>query len=51
MVIVGSSYLVGYPLFILFQKLGGKSTICHKHTKNLESFTKKADIVVVATGV
>lgn len=48
--IVGRSNLVGKPLTLLMLNEGATVTICHSKTKNLEEFTKKADILVVATG-
>jgi len=54
-VIVGRSNLVGKPLFALLSqkfKLGNATvTLCHSHTKNLDSFTKRADIIIAAVGV
>lgn len=49
-VVIGRSNIVGKPMF---QCLLGKSatvTLCHSKTKNLEEFTKRADILVVAIG-
>jgi len=48
--IVGRSNLVGKPLALLMLNEGATVTICHSKTKNLEEFTKNADILVVATG-
>ena len=54
-VIVGRSNLVGKPLFALLSqkfKTGNATvTLCHSRTKNLENFTKKADIIIAAVGV
>lgn len=49
-VIVGRSILVGKPLAMLFLNEDATVTICHSKTDNLSSFTKKADILVVAVG-
>ncbi|MCP8317051.1 MAG: bifunctional 5,10-methylenetetrahydrofolate dehydrogenase/5,10-methenyltetrahydrofolate cyclohydrolase, partial [archaeon] len=53
-VICGRSNLVGKPLAaLLMQKKEGADatvTICHTGTKNISSFTKQADILVVAMG-
>lgn len=49
-VIVGRSNLVGKPTFIEFLKRNATVTLCHSKTKDLKSFTKKADILVVACG-
>ena len=50
-VIIGNSYLVGFPISVFFQRMDGTVTICHENTDNLKEFTKKADIVVSATGI
>ena len=53
-VVVGRSNLVGKPLSCLlsqkFEMGNGTVTLCHSRTKNIELFTKKADIVIVAIG-
>lgn len=53
-VVIGRSNIVGMPISILLaQKAApGNSTItiCHSRTKNLEMFTKDADILIVAIG-
>jgi methylenetetrahydrofolate dehydrogenase (NADP+) / methenyltetrahydrofolate cyclohydrolase len=50
-VIVGASRLVGAPLSMMLVEQGRATvTICHKHTKDLASWTKQADILVVAVG-
>jgi methylenetetrahydrofolate dehydrogenase (NADP+)/methenyltetrahydrofolate cyclohydrolase len=53
-VVVGRSTLVGRPLAILLSnKAEGANatvTICHTGTKDLASFTRQADIVVMAAG-
>lgn len=53
-VIVGRSNIVGKPLTgILIQKGKGANatvTVCHTGTKDLASFTKRADILVAAMG-
>jgi len=58
-VIVGRSDIVGKPLaMMLMQRFGpvgdkianATVTVCHSHTKNLETFTKQADILIVAIG-
>jgi methylenetetrahydrofolate dehydrogenase (NADP+)/methenyltetrahydrofolate cyclohydrolase len=53
-VIVGRSNIVGKPLsMILVQKKPGANatvTMCHTGTKNMEYYTKQADILVVAAG-
>ncbi|MDA3910197.1 MAG: bifunctional methylenetetrahydrofolate dehydrogenase/methenyltetrahydrofolate cyclohydrolase FolD [Bacteroidales bacterium] len=54
-VVLGRSNIVGRPISLL---LGQKSnpgnatvTMCHSRTKNLEAFTRQADIVIVALGI
>ncbi|NQW29136.1 MAG: bifunctional methylenetetrahydrofolate dehydrogenase/methenyltetrahydrofolate cyclohydrolase FolD [Ignavibacteria bacterium] len=53
-VIVGRSNIVGKPLAMLLaqKKLPGNSTvaICHSATEDLESYTKRADILIAAVG-
>ena len=49
-VIVGRSNLVGKPLINLFLNEDATVTCCHSKTSDLEEFTKKADILVVAAG-
>ena len=53
-VVVGRSNIVGKPMAaLMIQKgLGADSTvtIVHSKTKNIEEFTKKADILIVAIG-
>ena len=49
-VIVGRSDLVGKPLILECLKRNATVTACHSHTKNLEEYTKNADILIVAVG-
>lgn len=49
-VIVGRSDLVGKPLMALMINNNATVTLCHSKTKNLSSYTKMADILVVAIG-
>lgn len=49
-VIIGSSNLVGKPLFNLLLHDNATVTICHKYTENLNDITKTADILIVAVG-
>ena len=49
-VIVGRSNIVGKPLAFLFQQQDATVTMCHSKTKNLSSYTQKADILVAAAG-
>jgi methylenetetrahydrofolate dehydrogenase (NADP+) / methenyltetrahydrofolate cyclohydrolase len=54
-VIVGRSQLVGRPLAMLLtlkgQDANATVTVCHTGTKDLPEHTRRADILVVATGV
>ena len=47
-VVVGRSNIVGKPMASLLMAANGTVTICHSRTKDLASFTKEADILVVA---
>lgn len=49
-VIVGRSNIVGKPMAQMLLNRNATVTICHRHTKNLKSYTQKADILVVAVG-
>lgn len=49
-VVVGRSLLVGRPVAMLLMKENATVTICHSKTTNLKEITKRADILVVATG-
>ena len=49
-VVVGRSILVGKPVAMLLMKENATVTICHSKTTNLKEITKRADILVVATG-
>lgn len=49
-VIVGRSDLVGKPLAALMTNQDATVTLCHSKTKNLSTYTKQADILVVAVG-
>jgi methylenetetrahydrofolate dehydrogenase (NADP+) / methenyltetrahydrofolate cyclohydrolase len=50
-VVVGASRLVGAPLSMMLIEQGRATvTVCHKYTKDLASFTRQADILIVAVG-
>jgi methylenetetrahydrofolate dehydrogenase (NADP+) / methenyltetrahydrofolate cyclohydrolase len=49
-VIVGRSNIVGKPLANMCINLGATVSICNSQTKDLIRYTKKADILIVATG-
>jgi len=54
-VVVGRSNIVGKPIAnMMLQKADGANstvTLCHTRTKNIASYTKRADILIVAAGV
>lgn len=53
-VIIGRSNIVGRPLANLMSLKDNPGdctvTICHSHTKNIETYTKQADIIIAALG-
>ncbi len=49
--VVGRSLIVGQPVAKILQDKNATVTVCHSHTKNLEFFTKNADILIVAVGI
>ncbi len=53
-VVIGRSHIVGRPMSILLsqkRKAGNATvTLTHSRTKNLEAFTRQADILIVALG-
>ncbi len=49
-VIVGRSNIVGKPLSMLLLNKNATVTIAHSKTKNLSEITRKADILISATG-
>ena len=54
LVLVGRSNIVGKPMaaLMLQDELGANATvtICHRHTQDLASHTRRADILIVAAG-
>ena len=54
-VVIGRSNIVGRPISILLSQKSGKGnatvTLTHSRTKNLDFFTKKADIIISALGI
>ena len=50
-VIINHSKHVGKPLAALFLNRNATVSVCHVYTKDLKSYTTKADILVTATGV
>jgi methylenetetrahydrofolate dehydrogenase (NADP+) / methenyltetrahydrofolate cyclohydrolase len=49
-VVVGRSDIVGKPTAILLLAENATVTVCHSRTRDLASFTRQADILVVAIG-
>ena len=49
-VVIGRSNMVGKPISLLLQQENCTVTMCHSKSVNLQEFTKKADILVVAIG-
>jgi methylenetetrahydrofolate dehydrogenase (NADP+)/methenyltetrahydrofolate cyclohydrolase len=50
-VVIGASRIAGAPLSMMLTEQGHATvTICHKYTENLASFTRMADILLVAVG-
>ncbi len=50
-VIVNHSNIVGKPLAALLINRNATVTVCHQYTRDLASHTRRADVVVTATGV
>ncbi len=50
-VIVGRGNIVGHPLGLAMLNKDATVTIAHSKTKNLKDITKKADILISATGI
>jgi len=49
-VVIGRSNIVGKPLALLLLQKDATVTICHSKTRDLESVTREADILVAAIG-
>ncbi|MBQ6476348.1 MAG: bifunctional methylenetetrahydrofolate dehydrogenase/methenyltetrahydrofolate cyclohydrolase FolD [Clostridia bacterium] len=49
-VVIGRSTIVGKPVAQLLLRENCTVTTCHSHTKDLESFVRQADILVVSIG-
>jgi methylenetetrahydrofolate dehydrogenase (NADP+) / methenyltetrahydrofolate cyclohydrolase len=49
-VVVGASRITGAPLSMMLTQAHATVTICHKHTRDLPTFTRAADILLVAVG-
>ena len=49
-VIINRSTIVGKPLIMLLLNRNATVTVCHSRTKDLQSFTRQADVLVSAIG-
>lgn len=49
-VVVGASNVVGKPLSFMLLHRDATVTVCHIHTRDLASWTRQADVLVVAVG-
>jgi methylenetetrahydrofolate dehydrogenase (NADP+)/methenyltetrahydrofolate cyclohydrolase len=49
-VVIGRSNIVGKPLALLLLQKDASVTICHSKSRNLETISKQADILVAAVG-
>ncbi|MCS7261912.1 MAG: bifunctional methylenetetrahydrofolate dehydrogenase/methenyltetrahydrofolate cyclohydrolase FolD [Aquificaceae bacterium] len=50
-VVVGEGFIVGRPLSLLLLWRGATVSICHIHTKDISQYTKRAEVLISATGV
>lgn len=54
-VVLGRSNIVGTPISILLSRKANPGnatvTLCHSRTQNLEDYTRRADIIVIALGI
>ncbi len=50
-VVVGRSVIVGRPMAVMLTRSDATVTLCHRHTPDLEALVRRADLLVVATGV
>ena len=54
-VVIGRSHIVGRPISILMNSKGNPGdstvTVVHSRTRNIEEFTKNADIIISALGI
>ena len=50
-VVVGRSVIVGRPMALMLTRANATTTLCHRHTADLEGHIRRADLLVVATGV
>jgi len=50
-VIINHSNIIGKPLAILLLNRNSTVSVCHVYTQNLQDYTRKAEILITATGV
>jgi methylenetetrahydrofolate dehydrogenase (NADP+)/methenyltetrahydrofolate cyclohydrolase len=50
-VVIGRSDIVGKPMSALMLNKNSTVTVCHSKTKDINSFTQKADILIAAVGI
>lgn len=50
-VIVGRSNIVGRPMAALLLNASATVTVVHSHTKEMQAYTRDADILIAATGI
>ena len=50
-VVVGRSRIVGRPMAQMLTRADATVTLCHRHTPDLEGHVRRAELLVVATGV
>ncbi len=50
-VVIGRSVIVGRPMSLMLTRANATVTTCHRHTIDLEKEVRRAEILVVATGV
>jgi methylenetetrahydrofolate dehydrogenase (NADP+)/methenyltetrahydrofolate cyclohydrolase len=49
--VIGASNIVGRPMALEFLLAAATVTICHRFSRELESFVRSADLIVIATGI
>lgn len=49
--IIGASNIVGRPMALEMLMTGASVSVCHRFTKDLEAYVRRADILISATGV
>lgn len=49
--VIGRSKIVGKPMMLMLNQAGATATMCHKGTRDVTEFSRKADIIVTAVGI